>query len=426
LLSLEHCTAADLHIRQQQQQQQQRQQHKQVSSSRQRPPPLLWTLSPPCQPYTTTANSKQADAQDARASSLSHLLQLLPQLEQLPSHILLENVVSFHGSRSHQQLLEVLQQLGYQVADVALCPSQLGIPHLRRRHYTLAVRLQQQQQQQQQEQGQQQQQHLQGQKHDHQQQQGCECANINGSGSITSSSSAAWSDATLAQLQLLAHGQPPIQVAAAAHQHRSLRSCLELDWSQQTRPLRECSAAVQQQVLRYALPLSRVGRYFKVLDLVAPSLSRHSNCFTKGYGKSILGTGSYLLEDAAARLLARQDSRGRWHLDEDPYSSSSSSRAALQAVGVQRDAAGCSSSSSISRNEGTGQHQVDEGEVPPLLRVRCFTPREVAALQGFPASFSFPSATTDRQAYALLGNSVSVNAVSYLVRLLLHDVLDIA
>jgi tRNA (cytosine38-C5)-methyltransferase len=422
LLSLEHCTAADLHVRQQQQQyqQQQQQQHQQVQSKR--PPPLLWTLSPPCQPYTTTANSKQADAQDARASSLSQLLHLLPQLEQLPSHILLENVVSFHGSRSHQQLLEVLQQLGYQVADVALCPSQLGIPNLRRRHYTLAVRLQQQQQQQQQQQEHgQQQQHLQGQTHDHQQQQGCECASSNGSGSNTSSSGNAWSDATLAQLQLLAHGQPPIQLAAAAHHPRSLRSCLELDWSQQTQPLRECSAAVQQQVLRYALPLSRVGRYFKVLDLVAPSLSRHSNCFTKGYGKSILGTGSYLLEDAAARLLAQQDSRGRWHLQEDPYSSSSS--AALQKVGMQRDAAGCSSSSRI---EGTGQHQVDEGEVPPLLRVRCFTPREVAALQGFPASFSLPSATTDRQAYALLGNSVSVDAVSYLVRLLLHDVLDSA
>jgi tRNA (cytosine38-C5)-methyltransferase len=407
-----------------------------VSSNR--PQPLLWTLSPPCQPYTTTANSKQADAQDARASSLSHLLQLLPQLEQLPSHILLENVVSFHGSQSHQQLVAVLQQLDYQVADVALCPSQLGIPHLRRRHYTLAVQRHQQQQQNRQ-------------KHDHHQQQGYEYASSNCSGSSISSSSTGWSHTTLAQLQLLAHGQPPIQLAAAAHHTRSLRSCLELDWSQQAQPLRQCSTAVQQQVLRYALPLSRVGRYFKVLDLVAPGLSRHSNCFTKGYGKSILGTGSYLLEDAAARLLARQDSRGRWHLEEDPYSSSSVCRAALQAI--QREGEPSSGSSS-SRTEGTGQQstqhhlvfgsvaatgrqevqpgagagagQVDEGEVPPLLRVRCFTPREVAALQGCPASFSFPRATTDRQAYALLGNSVSVDAVSYLVRLLLHDVLESA
>lgn len=70
-----------------------------------------------------------------------------------------------------------------------------------------------------------------------------------------------------------------------------------------------------------------------------------------------------------------------------------------------------------------GVSQVDEGEVPPMLRVRCFTPREVANLQGFPASFSFPEAISDRQAYALLGNSVSVDAVSFLVRLLLEDVI---
>lgn len=72
---------------------------------------------------------------------------------------------------------------------------------------------------------------------------------------------------------------------------------------------------------------------------------------------------------------------------------------------------------------GQGSSQVAEADVPPLLRVRCFTPREAASLQGFPASFSFPEAISDRQAYALLGNSVSVDAVSFLVRLLLEDVI---
>jgi tRNA (cytosine38-C5)-methyltransferase len=443
VLSLERCTAVDLHVQRQQQplprltsQLQPQRQASAVDSSS--PAPLLWTLSPPCQPYTTTANSKQAGAEDTRASSLAHLLQLMPQLEQLPSHILLENVVSFHASQSHQQLRAVLEQLGYHVADVALCPSQLGVPHLRRRHFTLAKRRQQPPQQQQQH------------------------ASSHDSCSQACSSAGGFSEATLTQLQQLAHDQQPVALKSAAHQHQQqLRGYLELDWSQATQPLHQCSAELQQQVARYALPLARVGRYFKVLDLVAPGLSSHSNCFTKGYGKNILGTGSYLMEDAAAQLLARQDSRGRWHLDSDPYcSSSNSSVLALQEAQQQAVVGGCRSSSSsssrlglCSSSAGTAEcyeqslyrcqdaaqpadvqllagdpaghcsSQVDEAVVPPLLRVRRFTPREVACLQGFPPSFSFPECISDRQAYALLGNSVSVDAVSYLVRLLLEDVL---
>jgi tRNA (cytosine38-C5)-methyltransferase len=453
VLSLEHCTAADLHVRMWLPLLQQQQQLQDVDSSQHHP--LLWTLSPPCQPYTTTANSKQADVHDSRASSLAHLLQLLPQLEQLPSHILLENVPSFYASQSHQQLRAVLEQLDYQVMDVALCPSQLGVPHLRRRHYTLAKRRQWQHARQQ---------HCQQQQLAQPHQQAYCCRN--GEGSKACSSSDAFSAATMVQLQQLAHGEPAIQLPAAACQPQTLHSYLELDWSQASQPLSQCRAELQQQVARYALPLRRVGRYFKVLDLVAPGLSSHSNCFTKGYGKGILGTGSYLLEDDAARLLAQQDSRGRWHLEQDPYSSSSSSvassLAALQEIRQQSRAgdssnsiSSCSSVGAARRavqssqvyqsiqehsllQHGTGamaglleqapaekcsSSQVDEGQLPPLLRVRCFTPREVANLQGFPASFSFPECITDRQAYALLGNSVSIHAVSFLVQLLLEDVL---
>lgn len=54
------------------------------------------------------------------------------------------------------------------------------------------------------------------------------------------------------------------------------------------------------------------------------------------------------------------------------------------------------------------------------MRLRYFTPREIANLHSFPASFSFPAHITLRQRYALLGNSLSALVVADLLRYLLH------
>jgi tRNA (cytosine38-C5)-methyltransferase len=75
----------------------------------------LWTLSPPCQPFTTTVHSRQQDDLDHRSRSFLHLLQLLPQLEQPPTHLLLENVPAFLGSTCHQQWRAVLEACQYSV-----------------------------------------------------------------------------------------------------------------------------------------------------------------------------------------------------------------------------------------------------------------------------------------------------------------------
>ena len=50
-----------------------------------------------------------------------------------------------------------------------------------------------------------------------------------------------------------------------------------------------------------------------------------------------------------------------------------------------------------------------------------FTPAEVARLHGFPESFAFPPHVTTLQRYALLGNSLSVDAVAPLLTHLLAD-----
>lgn len=52
------------------------------------------------------------------------------------------------------------------------------------------------------------------------------------------------------------------------------------------------------------------------------------------------------------------------------------------------------------------------------MKLRYFTPREVARLMSFPETFSFPEHTTNRQKYRLLGNSINVSIVGELIKLM--------
>lgn len=51
--------------------------------------------------------------------------------------------------------------------------------------------------------------------------------------------------------------------------------------------------------------------------------------------------------------------------------------------------------------------------------LRYFTPREVSNLLCFPQTFNFPNSTTRKQQYRMLGNSLNVKVVSYLLHMLL-------
>ncbi len=98
-----------------------------------------WWLSPPCQPYTVRGKGRDVD--DPRARSLLHLLELLERgAVAPPRRLAMENVPGFPGSRGHARVRSVLRGLGYQVREVDLCPSELGVPMVRRRWYLLADR----------------------------------------------------------------------------------------------------------------------------------------------------------------------------------------------------------------------------------------------------------------------------------------------
>ena len=104
----------------------------------------LWWLSPPCQPFTRRGLGR--DDADPRSASLLHLIELLESSLDgasgwaQPSCLALENVPGFAGSRTHARLRATLDRLGYQVRELVLCPTDLGIPNRRRRFYLVAAR----------------------------------------------------------------------------------------------------------------------------------------------------------------------------------------------------------------------------------------------------------------------------------------------
>lgn len=99
----------------------------------------LWTMSPPCQPFTRTRMAKQRDLDDKRTAGFVAIMNLLQQMEEpsRPTWILLENVADFVGSQAHQLFHETLLRCGYSWKDGLMSPIQIGIPNHRNRYYAL-------------------------------------------------------------------------------------------------------------------------------------------------------------------------------------------------------------------------------------------------------------------------------------------------
>uniref|UniRef100_A0A8C3AGB0 tRNA (cytosine(38)-C(5))-methyltransferase n=1 Tax=Cyclopterus lumpus TaxID=8103 RepID=A0A8C3AGB0_CYCLU len=124
----------------------------------------------------------------------------------------------------------------------------------------------------------------------------------------------------------------------------------------------------------YLLPPKTLLRYALLLDIVRPTC-RRSVCFTKGYGRYVEGTGSVLQ---------------------------------------------CCMETEMENVFGGLDQFSEEEKLQQLLklRLRYFTPRELANLMGFPQSFSFPEQISTKQQYRALGNSLNVVVVARLLQML--------
>ncbi|KAJ2752872.1 hypothetical protein GGI19_003526 [Coemansia pectinata] len=96
----------------------------------------LWTMSPPCQPYTR--QGLQKGSEDPRSKSFLFIIDLLAKLERKPTYLLMENVAGFDKSDTRPILLRQLLRLGYRFEEYVLNPLQLCIPNSRTRYYLLA------------------------------------------------------------------------------------------------------------------------------------------------------------------------------------------------------------------------------------------------------------------------------------------------
>ncbi|XP_051061810.1 tRNA (cytosine(38)-C(5))-methyltransferase isoform X2 [Phodopus roborovskii] len=282
------------------------------------------------------------------------------RLQKLPKYILLENVKGFEVSSTRELLIQTIEACGFQHQEFLLSPSSLGIPNSRLRYFLIA-KLQ------------------------------SEPLPFQAPGQI------------LLEFPKIATIQPQSYAVVAENILRVKRpepsTCFDTSSTQcsgkdtilfKLETAEEIDRKHQQdndlsvQMLKdflededtnqYFLPPKLLLRYALLLDIVKPT-SRRSMCFTKGYGSYIEGTGSVL------------------QTAED-----------VQIENVFK-----------SLNELPPEEKIAKLST---LKLRYFTPREIANLQGFPPEFGFPEKITVKQRYRLLGNSLNVHVVAKLITIL--------
>ncbi|XP_023776030.1 tRNA (cytosine(38)-C(5))-methyltransferase isoform X3 [Cyanistes caeruleus] len=327
-------------------------------------------MSPPCQPFTRIG--LQGDVSDPRTKSFLYILDILPRLQKLPKYLLLENVKGFESSSARNELLQTLGTCGFKYQEFLLSPTCLGIPNSRLRYFLIA-RLHQEPFSFQ----------APGQiltrfpDQDPEDLLNEEVADTVGETSSSSLSS---------EKKNLHPNIDPDCSSKESLPKRAFLFKLETVEEMQRKHNQDNDSSIQmlkdfleeenEEMTQYFLSPKSLLRYAFLLDIVKPTC-RRSTCFTKGYGHYVEGTGSVLQTAVDVQLESVFK-----HIDELP----------------------------------------EEEKLMKLstLKLRYFSPREIANLHGFPSEFGFPEKVTVKQCYRLLGNSLNVHVVAKLISFLLE------
>ncbi|XP_053569956.1 tRNA (cytosine(38)-C(5))-methyltransferase isoform X1 [Bombina bombina] len=318
-------------------------------------------MSPPCQPFTRIG--LQADVSDPRAKSFLYILDILPRLKKTPSYILLENVKGFESSIAREALVQTLEKCGYRYQEFLLSPTCLGIPNSRLRYFLIAK--------------------LQKEPFAFQttnkilEEFPLE-PNFSSSAHCLEGNVQAVTDEKnmisypIYVTKQCSEGELLYKLETAGEMQRKLIQ----DNDSSVRMLEDFLETNVKDLDQYFLPSKSLLRYALILDIVKPTC-RRSTCFTKGYGHYVEGTGSVIQTATDVEI-------------ESVYKSLDN----------------------LSQEEKLAKLAT--------LKMRYFTPREIANLHGFPSSFGFPEKITTKQRYRLLGNSLNVHIVANLISILLH------
>ena len=101
---------------------------------------ILWTMSPPCQPFTRQGN--QEGIEDNRSNAFVHLMNnIFLKTKYLPDYFMLENVKNFEISEANKMLIDLLNNKKYNFLQFLLSPIQFNIPNSRLRFYLTASKI---------------------------------------------------------------------------------------------------------------------------------------------------------------------------------------------------------------------------------------------------------------------------------------------
>ena len=103
---------------------------------------ILWTMSPPCQPFTRQGNMEGLN--DNRSSAFIHLMNnifLKTKNEFLPDFFILENVKNFEISEANKMLCDILNNKKYYFLQFLFSPNDFGVPNSRLRFYLIASKI---------------------------------------------------------------------------------------------------------------------------------------------------------------------------------------------------------------------------------------------------------------------------------------------
>ena len=103
---------------------------------------IVWTMSPPCQPFTRQGNMEGLN--DNRSTAFIHLMKnifLKTQEKFLPHYLILENVKNFEISEANKMLCESLLEKKYNFLQFLLSPIDFNIPNSRLRFYLIASKI---------------------------------------------------------------------------------------------------------------------------------------------------------------------------------------------------------------------------------------------------------------------------------------------
>ncbi|KAM6953123.1 tRNA (cytosine(38)-C(5))-methyltransferase [Aplochiton taeniatus] len=331
-------------------------------------------MSPPCQPFTRIG--LQGDLSDPRTKSFLYVLNLLPRLSKPPRYILLENVKGFETSSARESLVKTLKDCGYTYQEIMVSPTSLGIPNSRLRYFLVAkaapggFSFQTSSE------------ILEGFPQPSEKDVPASSAGPHASGRNTRREEDAETEEEEGRvLYKLETAQDAERKSRQNRNHsvRPIRDFLELRADSGKEGGEDVGGGgekekEEEEMERYLLPPKTLLRYALLMDIVRPTC-RRSVCFTKGYGRYVEGTGSVLQSCVETKM--ESVFKGLDQLSEEEQLKQ------------------------LSR-----------------LRLRYFTPREIANLMGFPTRFTFPENITTKQRYRVLGNSLNVLVVARLIQLL--------